>query len=155
MTNLADLEYELRMLLGADKMVSLSEEIGLGNQVNFFKDSVYLHARCLYTFFYKNRKKGHRFEMNEYESKWMKPLNEFVMHLDANGMRTGGLNVQENTHLNEKPHWFATDVVRLWSEWIDNTTNEKLKRDLESSLSKAQADAQNDYDELYSKLRKA
>lgn len=156
--DIKDLEYELRMLLGADKMVLLFEEKGVGNQVNFFKDSVYLHARCLYSFFYKNRGKltnGLGFKMNEYESKWMEPLNNFVMHINASGIRSGGGNVQNNTHLNQKTHWFAKDIVRLWSEWIDSTTDQTFKEILKKSLKTAQNDAENDYDGLLSKLEKA
>jgi len=156
--DIKDLEYELRMLLGADKMVLLFEEKSVGNPVNFFKDSVYLHARCLYSFFYKNRGKltnGQGFEMNEYESKWMNPLNNFVMHIDASGTRSGGGNIQNSTHLNQKIHWFASDIVRLWTEWINNTTDSTFKRVLEKSLKNAQRDAQNDYTGLLSKLEKA
>jgi len=138
-------------------MVLLFEEKNVGNQVNFFKDSVYLHARCLYSFFYKSRGKltvGQGFEMNEYESKWMEPLNNFVMHIDANGTRSGGGNVQDNTHLNQKTHWFASDIVRLWTEWIGSTTDQTFKVILETSLKTARKDAQNDYNGLLSKLDK-
>ena len=43
--------YELRMLLGAAKMIKLFDENDMGNPSNYFRDSVYLHARNLYNFF--------------------------------------------------------------------------------------------------------
>ena len=53
---LEDLGYELQLLLGADEIVSFiethdnaaaSDAVKFGNLVNYFKDSIYLHARNL------------------------------------------------------------------------------------------------------------
>ena len=55
--SLDDLFYELRMLLGAAAMCDAAEKHNCGNVVNYFKDSVYLHARILYAFFTNDKPK--------------------------------------------------------------------------------------------------
>src|SRR4051794_38087854 len=49
--SLGDVQYELRMLLGA---AALAKKFASnGNVTNYFKDSVYLHARILYEFLHQ------------------------------------------------------------------------------------------------------
>lgn len=155
--DIKDLKYELRMLIGADRMVQLFEEKDIGNPINYFKDSVYLHARNLYSFFYKNSRKeitnNYNFDMTEYSSNWMIPLNNYVMHIDDDNKRNIGNNELNGLHINQKVHWFTSDIIRLWQEWIDSVVDLKFKEDLENALSTAYKEAADDYDGMVSNLK--
>lgn len=150
-----DLEYELQLLLGASKIVRLLEEKkDIGNPINYVKDSAYVHARNLYSFFHKNNGQsllsGHRFNMDDYTNNWMVPLNNYVMHLGAN--RIDNNNVVEGVDLNKKVPWFAEDILRLWQEWIDNSNDPGIKSLLSDVLTKAQQASQRDYDSMTERI---
>ncbi len=156
MKKLDDITYELRLLLGADRLLSLFEEHQPDNTVNYFKDSIYLHARSLYSFLYNNGKQllnnNSGFNMTEYNNDWREPLNNYVMHVDDDGSRNGGANVVGGVHLNEKPHWFVSDIVRIWVEWIDNTQDAAMKVDLQKALDQAKHEAKEDYINLIARF---
>lgn len=154
MNNLEDIKYELRLLLGADKLLSLFEKHQPDNTANYFKDSIYLHARNLYSFFYKNGKQllnnTSGFDLKEYSNNWRYPLNDYVMHVNDDGSRNNGANVVNGVHLNEKAHWFTNDITRIWCDWINNTQDHTLKIYLKKILDQAKQEAQGDYNNLIS-----
>jgi len=150
--NFEDIFYELRMLLGAGRMIELFDTKSMGNSVNYFKDSVYLHARCLYSFFYKKDKT--LYEMVEYNTKWKKVINDYVMHLYDDDSRSKSANTVDGIHVNTKCLWFVSDLLRLWKLWINNESNIKLKQDLKTALDNANEEAKNDYESLKKKLQR-
>ena len=153
--NLENLKYELRMLIGANKMTRLFEEKDMGNPTSLFKDSVYLHARNLYSFFHKNKDKdfmNSEYNMKEYSDNWMKPLNDYVMHIYNTEDRDNNRNVVNGEHLNTKVHFFTEDIIRLWKEWIDNAPDKDLKQELKNILVKAQKEAEHDYSSSKSRI---
>lgn len=145
-----DLGYELRMLIGASE---IAEALDSGNQVNYVKDSVYLHARNLYNFFSSSARydakvsqfTNHIFDLSFYDL-WKDPLHRHVLHIMDS--RTSPNNVINGEHINEQTKNFAEDIKKLWNDWIDNTTDPALKSELEHSLNQAIEEAGNDLDGL-------
>src|ERR1035437_5595583 len=131
-----DLFYELRMLLGAAKMCQLSEEIELGNPVNYFKDSIYIHARNLYIFFINKSSNNDDLLIGQLEAKgvysqlkpkyygeWRNAWNKYVMHLRNNRSTDTKISNQHKDGLSEQSQNFAVDITRLFREWRDKTSN--------------------------------
>lgn len=151
-----DLAYELRMLLGAAQICQLFDEFNVGNPVNYFKDSAYLHARNLYNFFAADTRNDakvsqftqHHFDLTLYRT-WKSALHNHASHIKTS--RHTPTNVINGAHLNEQPQKFADDIVKLWADWINHTTDPQLKAQLQDGLNAAHAEAQDDYDSL--KLR--
>lgn len=146
-----DLEYELRMLLGAAQLQQLTSDKLPGNIENYFKDSVYVHVRNLYNFFVKPTSGnddsitlfGTRLMTSRlYPHPWQVGINTNVMHV--NGRRSAGHNVHNGKHINECISDFADDIERMWLEWIAITQDAGLKVKLEEALAKARQESQND-----------
>ena len=152
-----DLFYELRMLLGASKTTQLFDEKSMGNPTNFFKDSVYLHIRNLYNFFWGNANNDasvydyiiHVFDVSLY-IKWKKALHKHVLHIK--NTRAKADNEVHGEHLNTMTQNFTSDIVNPWKEWIEVTTDKSIKALLEQTLEIAQKEAQDDYDSLKEKI---
>lgn len=158
MVPLKDLEYELRMLLGAAIIYSLLEKINAGNPVNYVRDSVYLHARNLYNFFSADTRNDakvtqftqHSFDLSFYDT-WKDALHTHASHIKTS--RHTPNNVINGEHLNEQIQKFASDIESLWQDWMDHTINTQLKVQLNDALVRARREAQNDYDSLARKLK--
>ncbi len=145
-----DLFYELRMLLGASKMASLSSERKLGNLENYFKDSAYLHIRNLYNFFSEcsiHDARVHEFVDCDFDlqlyKKWKGPLHNHVLHIKDT--RTRANNIKSGGHLNKMVQTFTEDIKNLWQDWIEATADKTEKELLQSLLLKAQEQADDDY----------
>lgn len=147
--NVQDIQYELRMLLGAVKLCESSKKDDIGNIINYFKDSVYVHTRNLYNFFMANASNdakvtafGDYFFDSELYRTWKSALHNHVLHIKP--QRNNPNNVISGKHLNEMTLHFKTDISRLWDEWIKNTTDKTLKKQLEEAKEKAEKEAQDD-----------
>jgi hypothetical protein len=155
------LEYELRQLLGATKVCSVLEKHHTGNIVNYVEDSVYVHVRNLYNFFAANAQydakvtefTAHTFQLPLYDT-WKQPLHVHALHIkvDRTGPSSRKSNVQNGKHINEMIQDFASDIERLWIEWIRVTTDARLKAQLVQALENAQTESQDDATSLESKL---
>ena len=146
-----DLFFELRLLLGADAIVAFIETHDadrFGNLVNYFKDSVYLHARNLLNAL-----------TNEYDTdigaipaliksplygSIKKPLERYIMHVDEVRNGKGVNNRPGGKHLNEYAHELASEAKRCWQEWIDLATDPNHRQMLQSYLDRAEKSAQDD-----------
>jgi len=154
---LKDLFHELRMLLGAAKMAKLFNENGMGNPENYFKDSVYLHARNLYNFFRGDARHDasvydyvvHVFDVDLY-IKWKNPLHNHVLHIK--NTRTEANNEINGVHINTMIQAFANDIEKLWQNWIDVTIDPKTKKLLRDLLKEAQEQADGDYNISVSRI---
>lgn len=146
---LVDLQYELRMLLGATGMCRLFDEQDLGNPVNYFKDAVYLHARNLYNFFGTSTRNDahvknftqHAFDLSLYTA-WSAALHNHVMHIKPG--RINPNNVINGIHINEMIYEFTKDIESLWQDWV-NHSGSVSKSKLERILAIARKGAQEDY----------
>lgn len=153
-----DLDYELRMLLGAAKQCELFEEYNIGNPINYIKDSVYIHARNLYNFFKANANNDakvtqftlHQFDLSLYDT-WIDALHTHASHIKTS--RHTPNNIVGGQHLNEQIQNFAADIESLWEEWINNTSDQQLKTQLEEALNSARLKANDDYISLKKKLK--
>jgi hypothetical protein len=154
---LEDLGYELQLLLGADEIVSFiethdnaaaSDAVKFGNLVNYFKDSIYLHARNLLNALTN----GYETEIGLIPSTITSAaygnikvsLERYVLHIKRARNQEGVTNVRDGRHLSEHVHDLTAEVNRCWDEWIAATGNQRLK-DL---LDAADASAQNDVSRL-------
>ncbi|MCV7342690.1 hypothetical protein [Mycobacterium haemophilum] len=153
---LVDLGYELRLLLGADKIVAFieahdnaasSDTDRFGNIVNYFKDSVYLYSRNLLNAFVEHAdteigKVPGRIGSTAYRNKIKAPLERYVMHLESARDQSGKVQntLSDGRYLNEYIHDLTAEVRRCWSEWIDSTENQELN----DILKAADKDAHND-----------
>ncbi len=121
-SHIKHLFYELRMLLGAASMCILAEENDWGNATNFFKDSVYIHARNLYSFFTDRTRDDvsiQDFGLNcvysgLYDDK-REALNRRVMHISP-GRPTRNETVEPigSSQLNELVEEFTTELEAMW-----------------------------------------
>ncbi len=146
-----DIAYELRQLLGANKVTTELENRNAGNLINYGKDSVYLHVRALYNFF-SNRSSfeakvsdftSHTFDTSLYNGKWKKPLHNHALHMGDS--RTHQVSNFDGTeYLNEQVHKFSNDIEGLWIEWISVTTDAVLKQELQDVLDKARLESDED-----------
>lgn len=157
---LEDLGYELRLLLGADEIISFIEAHDnaaasnadkFGNIVNYFKDSVYLHARNLLNAFVEHAdteigKIPDAIRSSAYRNRIKRPLERYVMHLESARDQTGTVQniLSDGRHLNEYVHDLTAEVRRCWSEWIDLTGDQELK----DILKAADESAHNDCSQL-------
>jgi hypothetical protein len=155
-TPIDDLEYELRLLLGAAKIITALESKQsdvVGNNINYFKDSGYLHVRNLYNFFSGgavhdgsvHEYTTHNFNLTLY-LQWKSPLHRHVLHIS--GKRNNANNEINGVHINTKLPDFATDTEALWQEWINVTTNTTEQQNLKDALTRAQKEAQDDCDQF-------
>jgi|GEM_PF-2085128 len=158
-----DLKYELRLLLGAAKICELNEQNkgrDIGNTINYFKDSAYIHVRNLYNFFAANTGNDAKvtqfttqiFDVSLYTNTWKDALHTHVLHIKTS--RNKPNNVIKGVHLNEMIPIFARDIEKLWQEWIDTTENIPFKIILICTLEKAKENAQNDCDNVEKILAK-
>lgn len=143
-------DYELRQLLGAAQLVKLFDKKGMGNASSVLRDSVYLHARNLYNFFHGVARNdasiyeftNHVFDVSFY-IKWKNPLHNHVLHIKDS--RTGPNNEIDGVHISAMVQEFASDLEKIWEDWVRITTDVELKKILQDGLVKARNDAQNDY----------
>jgi hypothetical protein len=159
---LQDLGYELQLLLGADEIVSFveahdngaaSDADEFGNLVNYFKDSIYLHARNLLN----TLTNGYETDIGAIPSTITSAvygnikvsLERYVSHLKKPRNQRGVTNVRGGKHLSEHVHDLAAEVKRCWNEWIAATGDQALKELLES----AEASARNDVSRLGGMLK--
>lgn len=153
-----DLQYELRLLLGAAKIASILEKTASGNVINYAKDSVYLHARNLYNFFSGNATNDarvkqftdHSFDLTTYNL-WIGALHDHVLHIKTKRSHNVS-NVINGVHLNEKTQDFADDIKKMWTEWRDATLDPVFRVRLTDALDVAQKEAEDDFDFLSKKL---
>jgi hypothetical protein len=155
--SLEDLGYELQLLIGADEIVSLikahdsqsqNDADKFGNLVNYFKDSVYVHARNLLNTL-----------TNEYETeigrvpasirsepygKIKDSLETYVAHIKKPRDQQGVSNVRDGRHLNEYVHDLTAEARRCWTEWVDLTKDPASQHKLRGCLDKAILSAQDD-----------
>jgi hypothetical protein len=157
---LEDLGHELRLLIGADEIVKLIEAhtYDFGNIVNYFKDSIYLHARNLLNAL-----------TNQYETEIgavpagirsetygqvKRPLERYVYHLNQARDQTDCQNITaDGRHLNEYPHPLTDAAKQCWSKWIELTENPEHKKRLENWLTDATTQAQDDRIQLQHLLK--
>ena len=145
------------MLLGAAKLTTLLETRHAGNLINYTKDSTYLHIRNLYNFFAADARNdakvtqftSHTFNLSLYTI-WKSALHDHAAHIKTS--RHSPTNVIAGVHLNEKIQDFAIDIEALWTEWINNTSDQNLKIQLTDALASSRTAAQADYDYLDKKL---
>jgi hypothetical protein len=145
------------MLFGATKMWSLANSKDLGNTTNYFMDAAFVHTRNLYNFFSGNathdasiKQFTHEyFDLTIYVT-WKSALHNHVLHIKDS--RSNPNNVINGAHLNKQVQKFADDVEALWEKWINTTTDQNLKNQLEDALAKAHKESQDDYDSLEQKL---
>jgi hypothetical protein len=144
------------MLLGAAEMCKIAEKRDSGNIVNYFKDSVYVHARILYEFFtnadYKNDASIVQFGGQPtivstlYSESFRQRLNRRVMHMS----HARGQNVTKEpvgtTQLNEQIQDIADDIRQLFQQWINACPDAKLKTDLIALVDEAEKQASDDPD---------
>ena len=150
------------MLFGAAKLQRLLSSEVPGNPENYLKDSAYVHMRNLYNFFTVS-KPGNDSSITQFgdsviasklfPSPWKPGLNVDVMHIAGN--RANSLNVQNGKHINECIQDFATDIESMWSTWVAATKDPKLRVQLAKSLTRANQQAQDDFEAVKNALRKA
>jgi len=166
MRNLDDylehLKYELRLLLGATKIVKTFEkEIGpmeFKNIINYFKDSAYVHARNLFEFFMCDPKStndikinefaGHNFSIVDYEewvetyAEWKESLNRHVMHISPG--RKNPTNSKDGVFLYDQLLHFVEDLENLWGAWVVATVDEDTKQQIKEILEISHKEAEDD-----------
>lgn len=137
-----ELGYELRCLLGAATMWKIFKNDSAGFNVVIAMDSVFVHTRCLLSFFTKSS--GHDITIDEFGTTtytstifdtWENPLNRHVLHISKG--RANPTNTQTNGHLNEQILSFSNEVLSLW----DQFANDPAAASFSASIKKARADA--------------
>jgi len=155
-SHIKHLFYELRMLLGAANLCSLTEENEWGNVTNYFKDSVYLHVRNLYSFFTDRTRDdvsiedfGHCCIYSGLYNEKREALNRRVMHVSP-GRPTRNETVEPigSSQLNELVEEFTTEIEAMWEIWISLTDNPDVKHQLTTALKDARAQADNDVNKI-------
>ena len=167
---LDDLAYELQLLLGASKIIDtlerydsqrLADDRKMGNLVNYFKDSAYVHIRNLYNFFSANTQndakvteyiKGYSFNLTMYRN-WKGALHDHALHIKAERKNTPRSNAIGGRHLNEMVPDFTNDILKLWQDWIDNTTDKTLEKKLIKILDDAKKATNDDVDKVTELLK--
>lgn len=148
--SLEDVQYELRMLLGAAALCRQFAD--KGNLTNYFKDSVYLHARILYEFF--TQPPTHDASIQQFGSPLMTSalypsplrdrLNRRVMHMNKSRSANAIHEPSGTTQLNEQIDDIVTDLKALFQGWIANCTDTQLKADLTELVKNAERQANDD-----------
>ncbi len=149
--------YELRMLLGAVNMCALAEENGWGHATNYLKDSVYIHARNLYSFFTDRTNDdvsiedfGLCFMYSELYSQRRDAINRRVMHINpGRPTRNDILEPIGSTQLNELIGVFAAELETMWAVWVSLTDDTVLKAKLSQALKDARDQANEDSARIY------
>lgn len=148
-----DLEYEIRLLLGAKEIINFiqdwdnSRDDKFGNLVNYFKDSAYIHARNIYKIF-RDRSRVDNIaipKMNlEKLSSFIAPVEKFVMHLDTERNQKSESNIRKGVHINERITEVVSEIEELWREFVNSIKKSSLAMELRNTLAKAKEDALND-----------
>jgi hypothetical protein len=148
------------MLLGAANMCLLAEENEWGNVTNYFKDSAYLHARNLYSFFTDRTRDdvsiedfGHCCMHSELYVKKREALNRRVMHISP-GRPTRNETVEPtgSSQLNEVVEDFTAELKAMWEIWISLTDEPDIKHQLTAALNDACFQADDDLNKIRSKI---
>lgn len=165
-----DLAYELQLLLGSAEVVKKLEAYDkkqtddkdkVGNLINYFKDSAYMHARNLYNFFAADTKNDAKvtqyintylFDLTTYRQ-WIDALHDHALHIKTKRGTTSKSNVINGKHLNEMVPDFADDIKKMWQDWIDNTTNSTTRTELEDALKSAEESAESDAEKIMELLQ--
>lgn len=159
-SHIKHLFYELRMLLGAAKMCTLAEENGWGNATNFFKDSVYIHARNLYSFFTDRTRDdvsiqdfGLSCMYSELYDEKREGLNRRVMHISP-GRPTRNETVEPvgSSQLNELVEEFTAELEAMWEIWTSLTDDPTIKRQLTDALKDADVQSDDDLNRIRLKI---
>ena len=148
--SLEDVQYELRMLLGAAALCRRVAD--KGNVTNYFKDSVYLHARILYEFF--TQPPTHDASIQQfgyplmtsvlYPSPLRDRLNRRVMHMNKSRGANAIHEPLGTTQLNEQIGDIVTDIKALFQSWIASCTDTQQKADLTELVKNAERQAKDD-----------
>ncbi|MCV6985793.1 hypothetical protein H7H78_10240 [Mycobacterium shinjukuense] len=154
---LKDFKYELRLLIGADEIITIIEERDhgsvrdedkFGNIVNYFKDSIYLHSRNLLNALTNQLSTEigdiPRGIHSELYGKLKKPLERYVTHIDHIRDQKGVTNRINGRPLNDYVHDLTAEVKRCWKEWIDKASDPKHKQELQKHFSAAIKEAGDD-----------
>ena len=157
---LEDIEYELQLLFGADKIVSQIEICDnaqtednkkFGNIINYFKDSIYLHSRNLLNLTtQQGQTEVGKVPANIHSAiyKKLKPaIERYVTHLKQARDQSGQSNTVGGKHLNEYTHLLVCETRRCFMEWIDTLQGDN-KTKLQKILSNAENNALNDTSKL-------
>lgn len=119
------LQYEVRILLGAQLLVKATENDG--NLQNYFKDSVYVHTRALYQFFTSGMSGndtclediGQIKLQSPLYNKWREPLNRRVMHIMPTRLdRNNSQEPVSTDQLSDQTDNFCLDIEALWMQWM-------------------------------------
>lgn len=158
-----DLEYEIRLLLGAKEIITFirdwdnSRENKFGNLVNYFKDSAYIHIRNIYKIF-RDRPCINNItvpQMNlEKLSSFINPVEKFVMHLNTGRDKRSVSNIRKGIHINERISEAVLEIEELWQELTNSIKEPSLAKELRNSLARAKRDALNDTESLATLLTK-
>jgi|GEM_PF-1400330 len=151
--------YELRMLFGASKLVALFDKYDMGNAASLYRDSVYLHTRNLYNFFWGVAKNdvsiyeyiNHVFDVALY-LKWTNPLHAYVIHIQDK--RNKSSREIDGKTIDQMVLEFKKDIESLWIKWIEVEKDPKVKEILICKLAQAIQEANNDYRNTRSKIMK-
>jgi hypothetical protein len=148
--SLEDIQYELRMLLGAAALCRRVAD--KGNITNYFKDSVYLHARILYEFF--TQPPTHDASIQQFDHPLMTStlyplplrdrLNRRVMHMNKSRGANAIHEPPGTIQLNEQIGDIVTDIKALFQTWIASCADTQLKADLTELVKNAERQAKDD-----------
>lgn len=157
--------YELRMVLGARNLSVIAEKNNWGNAGSYFKDSVYLHSRNLFTFFMARGKEGRNvqidlFDINPFYSELFaakeESLNRRVMHIGPQRpVRNETVEPREEDKLDKYIEQFVAELDTMSQLWIELTDDQMLKEELNKYYVKAHQEADNDRIRDYSALAKS
>lgn len=152
--------YELRMVLGAQNLSVIAEQNSWGNAGSYFKDSVYLHSRNLFTFFMARGKEGSDvqidlFDINPFYSELFatkeEALNRRVMHIGPQRpVRNETIEPNEEDKLDKYIEKFVAELDAMCQLWIELTDDRTLKEELNKYYMKAHQEADNDRERDYS-----
>lgn len=141
--------YELRMLLGAKKVLEVFDENEMGNICSLVRDSIYLHARNLYNFFSGKARNDasigifsdHEYNLGLYET-YGDELHEAALHIKPQRIIESASS--GNKLLADVAVLFAEDIERLWQDWIANEKDQEIKDQLIETLAKARQESDDD-----------
>lgn len=161
--SLKDLSYELQLLMGARRIIDFvdkwdsSHKAKFGNIVNYFKDSAYIHIRNVFNAL-TNQYIVDKSPIPKMKSvlykKWKASIEKYVMHIGNLRHQKGESNIKDGKHLNTMIPEFASEIEKLWQNWIQNSTNIFSGR-LTKVLDDVRNSAKNDIDNMEILLKRS